>query len=185
MGCSHWRLDGGWTPASTLTHSAVVRASFLSIRLLEVATGFPQSKESKRWRDPKMHNLRSDIAEPYSIGHAGHHWYSLGRRQKSLLILKHCSLRMWEHPRRKDHKHSVNMIASDSFALVWPLARYLGHNSYWVFASLRACVLSHVWCFETLWTVAHQAPLSMGFFRREYWSGLPFSPPRDLPDPGI
>ena len=34
-------------------------------------------------------------------------------------------------------------------------------------------------------TVAHQAPLSMGFYRQEYWSGLPFPPPRDLPDPGI
>ena len=34
------------------------------------------------------------------------------------------------------------------------------------------------------WTVAHQAPLSMGFSRQEYWSGLPFPPPEDLPDPG-
>ena len=38
---------------------------------------------------------------------------------------------------------------------------------------------------ETLWTVVCQAPLSMGFSRQEYWSGLPFPPPRDLPDPGI
>ena len=37
----------------------------------------------------------------------------------------------------------------------------------------------------TLWTVAHQAPLSMGFPRQEYWSGLPFPSPGDLPDPGI
>ena len=37
----------------------------------------------------------------------------------------------------------------------------------------------------TLWTVAHQAPLSMGFPRQEYWSGLPFPPPGDLPHPGI
>ena len=37
----------------------------------------------------------------------------------------------------------------------------------------------------TLWTVAHQAPLSMGFSRQKYWSGLPCSPPGDLPDPGI
>ena len=36
-----------------------------------------------------------------------------------------------------------------------------------------------------LWTVAHQAPLSMGFFRQEYWSWLPFSCSEDLPDPGI
>ena len=38
--------------------------------------------------------------------------------------------------------------------------------------------------FTALWTVAHQAPLSMGFSRQEYWSGLPFPPPGDLPDPG-
>ena len=37
----------------------------------------------------------------------------------------------------------------------------------------------------TLCTVAHQAPLSMGFSRQEYWSGLPFSSPGDLPNPGI
>ena len=36
----------------------------------------------------------------------------------------------------------------------------------------------------TLWTVAHQAPLSMGFSRQEYWSELPFSTPGDLPNPG-
>ena len=35
----------------------------------------------------------------------------------------------------------------------------------------------------TLWTVAHEAPLSVGFSRREYWSGLPWSSPRDLPNP--
>ena len=39
--------------------------------------------------------------------------------------------------------------------------------------------------FATPWTVAHQAPLSMGFSRQEYWSGLPFPSPGDLPDPGI
>ena len=38
--------------------------------------------------------------------------------------------------------------------------------------------------FVTLWTVAYQAPLSMGFPRQEYWSGLPFPPPGDRPDAG-
>ena len=37
----------------------------------------------------------------------------------------------------------------------------------------------------TLWTVAHQAPLSLEFSRQEYWCGLPFPSPGDLPDPGI
>ena len=39
--------------------------------------------------------------------------------------------------------------------------------------------------FATLWNVAHQAPLSMGFPRQEYWSGLPCLPPGNLPVPGI
>ena len=44
---------------------------------------------------------------------------------------------------------------------------------------------SHVRLFATLSTVAHQAPLSTEFSRQEYWDGLPFPPPGDLPDPGI
>ena len=50
------------------------------------------------------------------------------------------------------------------------------------------CVLSlfsRVQLFVTPWTVAPQAPLSMGFPRQEYWSRLPFPSPGDLPDPGI
>ena len=50
------------------------------------------------------------------------------------------------------------------------------------------CVLSHfshVQLLATLWTVAHQDPLSMGFFSQEYWSGLPCPPPGDFPNPEI
>ena len=47
------------------------------------------------------------------------------------------------------------------------------------------CALSHVQFLATPQTVAHQIPLSMGFPRQEYWSGLPFPTPRDLPNPGI
>ena len=52
----------------------------------------------------------------------------------------------------------------------------------------RACMLSHtscVWFFVTLWTVAYRNPLSMGFSRQEYWSGLPCPSPGDCPDPRI
>ena len=45
--------------------------------------------------------------------------------------------------------------------------------------------LSPVGLFATPWTVAYQAPPSMGFSRHECWSGLPFPSPGDLPDPGI
>ena len=50
---------------------------------------------------------------------------------------------------------------------------------------LSVCVLSCVWLFVTLWTIARQAPLSMGFSRQEYWSGLLFIPPGHLLKPGL
>ena len=48
-----------------------------------------------------------------------------------------------------------------------------------------AKLLSHVWLFEAPWTVARQTPLSMGYSRQEYWSGLPCPPSGDVPDAGI
>ena len=50
---------------------------------------------------------------------------------------------------------------------------------------VHLCLLSRLQLFTTTWTVACQAPLSMGFSRQEYWSGVPCHPPGDLPDPGI
>ena len=53
---------------------------------------------------------------------------------------------------------------------------------------LHACMLScfsRVQVFVTPWTTVCQPPLSMGFSRQEYWSGLPGRPPGDLPDPGM
>ena len=53
---------------------------------------------------------------------------------------------------------------------------------------VHECMLNYfgrVRLFGTLWTVACQDPLSLGFSRQEYWSGLPCSSPGDLPDPGI
>ena len=59
---------------------------------------------------------------------------------------------------------------------------------YWYLlqhACMHVYMLCCVWLFATPWTVAHQPPLSMGFPRQEYWSGLPFPSTRDLPNPGI
>ena len=62
-------------------------------------------------------------------------------------------------------------------------------NSNKIIISIIVCLsvksLSHVQLFATPWTVACQAPLSMGFSEQEYWSGLPFPSPGDLPNPGI
>ena len=51
----------------------------------------------------------------------------------------------------------------------------------WSFVLTLSCVQ----LFVTLWTVAHEAPLSMGYLRQEYWSGLPFPSPGNFPDPGM
>ena len=73
------------------------------------------------------------------------------------------------------------------WSLVWEL------RSPWlcVGVGVSVCVrarsqsLSHVWLSLTLWTIAHQTPLSMGFSGQEYWSGLPFPPLGHLPSSGI
>ena len=66
-----------------------------------------------------------------------------------------------------------NMIVFETFVEI--LIKYMCVKSLFVSISL----------WHYIWTVAHQAPLSMGFSRQEYWSGLPRPPPGDLPNPGI
>ena len=61
----------------------------------------------------------------------------------------------------------------------------LSHKGSPVNVKLKVKSLSRVQLFATPWTVAYQAPPSMGFSRQEYWSGLPFPSPEDLTDPGI
>ena len=53
----------------------------------------------------------------------------------------------------------------------------LSYKNIYVYICMHAQLLNHVLHFVIPWTVACQAPLSMGFFRQEYWSGLPFPPP--------
>ena len=62
---------------------------------------------------------------------------------------------------------------------------FLEHQSLLPTLCAPAKLLSSIWLSETLWTVAHQAPLSIRFSRQEYWSGLPCLPPGNLPNPGI
>ena len=89
--------------------------------------------------------------------------------------------------------HSLYLFLTNKdsiFVHTW--SRKNSQKSYALWVCLQVyfepCVLSHfshVWLFATPWTVACQAPLSMGFSRQEYWSGLPFLPPGDLPYPEI
>ena len=75
-------------------------------------------------------------------------------------------------PKLEKKKKQYNPISVQVSSLLWIPICVLSH-------------FSHVWLFATPWTVAHQAPLSMGLSRKEYWSGLPCPPPGGLPDSGI
>ena len=71
-----------------------------------------------------------------------------------------------------------------------PQVLYIKHRTYnskqnMIFLFCLQSCFSHVQLFSTLWTIVRQAPLSMGFSRKEYLSGLPCSSPGDLPHPGI
>ena len=62
---------------------------------------------------------------------------------------------------------------------------YGSHHDWCLIVKVKVKLLSCVRHFATPWTVAYQVPPSMGFSRQEYWSGLPFPSPEDLPSPGI
>ena len=66
---------------------------------------------------------------------------------------------------------------------VWFFSQKTNRKVNWLSSSVSCLVVSDP--LRPPWTVAHQAPLSMGFSRQEYWSGVPFPSPEDLPDPGI
>ena len=71
-----------------------------------------------------------------------------------------------------------------SFCLSWGISFELNNRECWLCVCAHVLSrLSHVRLFATPWNVAVQAPLSMGFSRPEYWSGLPCPPPGDLPKP--
>ena len=98
----------------------------------------------------------------------------------SLIIFHHL---LWS-TQSKALTQSINQMFfwnSFAFYMIQQMLKF-DHTTSGVYVLSR---FSHVQLFMTLWTVTHQAPLSMGFSRQEYWSGLPCPPPGDLPNPGI
>ena len=98
--------------------------------------------------------------------------------------------RLWEKQTICEH---TAIIPNDFFFLflnpasgelaILSLGIYLNKLKTSVHTKSYVCILSHVWLFGTPWTIARQVPLSMGFPRQDYWSGLPFPTPGDLPNP--
>ena len=96
---------------------------------------------------------------------------------------------MWKLPSTNDYSYlesySVDSVAPVSFIVM--VLRYWGQLLIWI-SLVCACMLSHLSCIrlcKTLWTVACQTPLSMGFSRQEYWKGLPVPSPGDVPNSGV
>ena len=91
-------------------------------------------------------------------------------------------------PDRHSVKHSnsvLNRLQINTFCNSIILKKFQIFKKNLINTKSKCQLLSRIWLFATPWTVARQAPLSMGFSRQEYWSGLPFPPPGDFPDPGI
>ena len=108
---------------------------------------------------------------------------------KAAMILKYaCSLEESYHkPRqyvKKQRHHFVNKGPYIVKAMVFPVVMY-GCESWTIKKAVYVLHYSCVWLFATLWTIAHQAPRSMGFSRQEYWRGLSCLPPGDLLNPEI
>ena len=108
----------------------------------------------KNWKD------KSKISGYQGLGGGREGW--IGRAQRSFLVMNlFCVILEW-----------------------WILVIVHLSKSRECTIHSAGCLFSRVLLFVMLWTVACQAPLSMGFSRQEYWSGLPCPPPRDLPNPG-
>ena len=87
----------------------------------------------------------------------------------------------WKHPKCPSTDEWVKKMWCIH---TWALLSHKKWNNA-ISQQVKVKLLSHVRLFATSWTVAYQAPQSMGFSRQEFWSGLPFPSPRDLPNPGI
>ena len=105
-------------------------------------------------------------------------WFQIGKGVHQGYILSPCLFNLYAGliKYKLESRLSGEMSIISDMQMTLPL---------WQKAKVKVKSLSRVRLFATLWTVAHQAPPSMGFPRQEYWSGLPFSSPEDLPDPGI
>ena len=93
----------------------------------------------------------------------------------TILLLYHCTLQN----RNKDQLHLFTLPENRHQPPKLPTPGIC------LFLRFPVCTLSPVRLFAISWTIARQAPLSMGFSRQEYWGGLPCPLPWDLPDPGI
>ena len=147
--------------------------------------------------------MKNNASGLYSLENTHMHqlsWHSVSVRQtlfSSYFRWENWGFERWSYLCKSPH---LKWVAGEDLQMKWlifnamNLLLYCSCLQSFTFSSfvrmemwVHACMLSHfsyVLPFATLWTVARQAPLSMGFSRQEYWSGLPRPPSGDLPNPG-
>ena len=120
-----------------------------------------------RWQDCKI--LCGLFCDTFSSAYKGLHYSRVGFHLKGIICFIYISRPLITHL-------GITGIIN-SFAV--------STNEWLEVVGMYAQLLSHAQHFATQWTITHQDPLSMEFFRQDYWSGLPFPTPGYLPNPGI
>ena len=147
----------------------------------------------RKWRPTpvffpgKSHGWRNLAGcSPWGSQRVGHDWvtntHTHARSYGWVVLLysrnQHHAVKQFSSNRKERIHHQIAHTVSDGVS--WGEVSSLGHTG-----CCCCLLLSRVQLCATPWSVAPQAPLSMGFSRQEYWSGLPCPPPGDLPHPGI
>ena len=134
---------------------------------------------SKAWISPFLSpevKLASPVTEMPRYSYTM--WMMLAKKKKKDVQLESCELSFtWGKVRTAAWEAASQIALRDCSKAAVGESQYIKFGEKWKW--------SRIWLFATPWTVAFQASPSMGFSRQEYWSGLPFPSPGDLPDPGI
>ena len=123
----------------------------------------------KRWE------YQTTLPASWETRHGTADWLQIGKGVRQGCMLSPCLFNLYAGP----IKYKLESRLSGEMSIISDMQMSLPSRQ-----KLKVKSLSCVQLLVTLWTVAYQAPPSMGFYRQEYWSGLPFPSPGDLPDPG-
>ena len=164
--------------------SQVTITNIIMIQKFEVLWELPKCNTDMKWANVGMKNDSNRLAGPkvaksLQFVKTAVEWSTVNRGMP-VLLLKPLSLWYFAMATEQTNMGTLRLPHWEQFIknnkwLIWFKHAFHGY----------VLVTQLCWLFLSPWTVTHQAPLSMEFSRQEYWSGLPFLSPGDLPAPGI
>ena len=187
----HWRINtfGLWCWRRLLRVPCTVRRSNQSI-LQEIS---PEHSLERLMLKLKFQYFWPPDAKNWLLGKDPDSWKDWRQEEKGMTEGNMVGWHHWLNGREFEQAPGVG-DGEGNLACCSPRGRKESDTTEWLncynidMSYIHICLLSqfsHVWISVMLWIVAHQAPLPMGFSRQEYWSGLPFPPPRGFPNPGM